>query len=900
MGNYEELKQAVSNVIKTNGNQDITGQIMQNALLTIISTIGDNATFTGIATPNTNPGTPDQNVFYLASKNGTYNNFGRIALTDEVAILKNINGSWVKIETGIANAAKLAEKQDKLSFDETPTAESLNPVTSGGVRAALNMQKQEVDEAKEQALQAIDDKENEAIGNFSAQRVTPEMLSESTKQLIEASGGGTITNLADDEDLESVDDGTGSNVIKFKDKTYNASQFSGLGRKYLRKNIIQGKNILTQEMINQENTIYIIQYDYDLNGAEINIPNNCILQFKGGSFSNGKLNGINIIIKSEPYYILKNIELKGEWKTEKCYSEWFGAIGNGVSDDTSYLQKALNCFKYVELLSGRKYKTTTTIKTNYRNSLIGNYDTEIISDGDFSIILLGSHSTVKNIRFHIPKPQVVFSITSNWLSESFKNSYQGNDYWRYTTAVGITVSDIEIHSDDISKNYDVNCIESLSNGIGTGYWQILFTNIRIWGRYKYGIYLNNGLSVNAENHTWQTDMSFRDIKMYHHINGIYIGKDDKKTLDETGFPPERITFDAVSVQASGDGYTERYAVINAGNRISFINCEPWDWQSAKYKQFLINPNKTAGVLIKGVGNTRGLFVELTEDVTSVNGVPYNIDTFTNNPQQANYDLSFIFSSDRINKGTTITKQEVFNLPSGIYAIPLDTKWNKFLKVQGFNNVGFSNSILSIKRYQGGSALLELFTSNRSSIFKNMSSYAYNFVLRTSDMNEEIDDWYISQPLISVFNSDEDFLAKNYKYGFVGLIGKTTGSGLYIKGADNTILDALGYKKAKLFGATKDLPTDLRSAFDRGKQFFDTTRNKPYFYNGKNWVDSRGIVNTIYESGTFAQKPLASNGIPNGFSYFCTDKKTTEGNINGIMIYHKGSDVWVDALGRIVK
>nr|UVM81880.1 MAG: hypothetical protein [Bacteriophage sp.]UVY62851.1 MAG: hypothetical protein [Bacteriophage sp.]UWG79442.1 MAG: hypothetical protein [Bacteriophage sp.]DAG92579.1 MAG TPA: hypothetical protein [Crassvirales sp.] len=30
------------------------------------------------------------------------------------------------------------------------------------------------------------------------------MLSESTKQLINASGGGTITNLADDEDIESV------------------------------------------------------------------------------------------------------------------------------------------------------------------------------------------------------------------------------------------------------------------------------------------------------------------------------------------------------------------------------------------------------------------------------------------------------------------------------------------------------------------------------------------------------------------------------------------------------------------------------------------------------------------------------------------------------------------------
>ena len=47
MGNYEQLKQSVSDVIKTNGNQEITGSILQNVLLTIISSVGANATFAG-------------------------------------------------------------------------------------------------------------------------------------------------------------------------------------------------------------------------------------------------------------------------------------------------------------------------------------------------------------------------------------------------------------------------------------------------------------------------------------------------------------------------------------------------------------------------------------------------------------------------------------------------------------------------------------------------------------------------------------------------------------------------------------------------------------------------------------------------------------------------------------
>ena len=113
MGNYEELKQAVSNVIKTNGNQEITGATMQNTLLSIISTVGINATFAGIAKPTTNPGTPDQNVFYIASENGTYSNFNGITLNDEVVIFSNKNGSWEKTNAGLATQNKLLELESK-------------------------------------------------------------------------------------------------------------------------------------------------------------------------------------------------------------------------------------------------------------------------------------------------------------------------------------------------------------------------------------------------------------------------------------------------------------------------------------------------------------------------------------------------------------------------------------------------------------------------------------------------------------------------------------------------------------------------------------------------------------------------------------------------------------------
>lgn len=101
MANWSDLKASVAKVIKTNGNQEITGQVLQNVLNSIISNVGQNATFIGVAIPTTNPGVPDGPVFYLASQVGTYSNFNNIEVKNQVVVIENNNGNWVKKETGI-------------------------------------------------------------------------------------------------------------------------------------------------------------------------------------------------------------------------------------------------------------------------------------------------------------------------------------------------------------------------------------------------------------------------------------------------------------------------------------------------------------------------------------------------------------------------------------------------------------------------------------------------------------------------------------------------------------------------------------------------------------------------------------------------------------------------------
>lgn len=113
MGGYTKLKAAIAAAIKANGNNKITGAIMQVVLNTIVSTVGANRTFVGIANENTNPGTPDGNVFYIAYKAGNYVNFqsGASNLTvkpGELAILYTGTNNWDKFVIGMSSDGVIA------------------------------------------------------------------------------------------------------------------------------------------------------------------------------------------------------------------------------------------------------------------------------------------------------------------------------------------------------------------------------------------------------------------------------------------------------------------------------------------------------------------------------------------------------------------------------------------------------------------------------------------------------------------------------------------------------------------------------------------------------------------------------------------------------------------------
>ena len=281
---------------------------------------------------------------------------------------------------------------------------------------------------------------------------------------------GSIAVQVDEEDTTSE-----KGKIKLKDRAYEPDKFSGKGYKILRKNIVcntetgESKNILTQDMINEPNTVYEIRYDFDLNGETINIPEGCTLKFEGGSLSNG---------------LVKN------WQ-QPVFPEYFGAKGDGITDDSEAF-KILSDSLYEDINNNRNFK--------FKNNII-----ELKSDKTYIVgetLFINPTTTIKgNNALLLPKQD------NNFISY---NSY------KFMLCVGIdkSLEDIsyEYASKSFIKDIRINRTDNYVSNLG-------------FCLYGSSINIDNCNTVNLENLIYnfrQTkltvycdDMSLTNIKMFY-------------------------------------------------------------------------------------------------------------------------------------------------------------------------------------------------------------------------------------------------------------------------------------------------------------------------------------------------------------------------------------------------
>ena len=94
MADYNQLKTAIAEVIRTNGNEEITGEVLQFILLEMVGTLGKDFQFAGVGTPSTEFAASDEKRAWILMA-GTYENLGEpfVIAENQFAVL-TYNGTF--------------------------------------------------------------------------------------------------------------------------------------------------------------------------------------------------------------------------------------------------------------------------------------------------------------------------------------------------------------------------------------------------------------------------------------------------------------------------------------------------------------------------------------------------------------------------------------------------------------------------------------------------------------------------------------------------------------------------------------------------------------------------------------------------------------------------------------
>lgn len=92
------------------------------AFSAIASIVKAGYVFAGIATPSTDPGTPDAKVFYIANGKGEYTKFGGLEVTEDEVVVLCWDSLWNKVSTGIASDQKLSELDLRIGYEKSESS----------------------------------------------------------------------------------------------------------------------------------------------------------------------------------------------------------------------------------------------------------------------------------------------------------------------------------------------------------------------------------------------------------------------------------------------------------------------------------------------------------------------------------------------------------------------------------------------------------------------------------------------------------------------------------------------------------------------------------------------------------------------------------------------------------
>lgn len=690
--------------------------------------------------------------------------------------------------------------------------------------------------------------------------------------------------LPDEEDLtKSEPDAKGNSYLSLKDRKYEPDKYSGLGRKILRKRVVeiedpiygtQEKNLLLQADFAEDNTIYEIRYDFDLNGEEITIPENCVLDFQGGSLSNGSVVGDGTYINANIYKIFNlNLSLKGNFSVPYIYSEWYGAIGDGANDDSFAINKALSTPIITLRLLDKVYNVlnTTDVAYNVDSStkkaniivpnnkiIIGtstsdytNNSTISVSenaDSDFGLFISGRQVKLEGIRVISNKnsndiyscnslivtQRGVSHLTFNQVHARFCNN-NAMDIDCYGLIFNLCSAGdcggVAYYLHGTSGNNTsatlISCAAGCAKSHGYLFHKMTYCTLISCSADTCG-FDSKSLDTNNIQHAYHImecrfismigcgcEGCYKSIKTSRDTRGLNVTACDFLLFEESKYPEGFDYSDTISLD-----FTEasRFVNTNIGRRFSTNNLITATYSAKVVFEdcFLQKANDSGRGGLLNQSNIKYIDGDRYKNITIINNIKFaNIEGYSENI--SSYNNTTIYDSVTVKIGNNEISDKQYENINGKIILTSRTDnsrcpVNSNNAIKNCTNFTLRNITLNFNNFSGDTGFV---IDNSVVIFDNVSFVSYHN--------------FTTKKLLSVTNSRIIFKNCKTTPGYA--------SSKFIK-------DVINVDDASIIEfVDKDCgTTEERNSFTplyKGFEWFDTDLSKPVYYNSSKWVDATG-------------------------------------------------------------
>lgn len=651
--------------------------------------------------------------------------------------------------------------------------------------------------------------------------------------VIQAIGDSGLS--ADEEDLTDR-----NSILKFKDKEYNAEEASGLGYKILRKNWVEDKNILTQDMISDENTIYEIRYDFDLNGEEITIPEECVLKFNGGSLNNGTLIGNNTQIITNNIHIFTNINIDGIWFCSKISSAWFTD-----EEEENVLRNVIALSRddiYNEItIENGEHLVSTEYSSQIGGGIAPKSNTHLILIGDIKI-KPNNHRAYYIIDV---RGKESICISGNGKIIGDKDEHTGDSgEWGHGINIVDNCKNIEINGLHIEKCWGDAIYVSDTQFIKINNCELAYcrrqgisitdnvSNVVIQNNYIHNIAGTDpqaGIDIEPNEDSYATEISvignkIEDCRSGVIANTFFASSTVDNVIIQNNWVKNTIV---VGIRFYGDVYNEnniyRGICIIEGNHI--INANSGRFLQVIFSKEVIVNNNTFDTINADVVDPIYFYF--------VNTLKFTNNTLLNSAYFGRMnDYPMIITGNHLCTGALSTGPKEHIVSKNIFDIVLPDRVSSFIGgIVEDNTIIIKNSVIPVSNPL--QTYLKVFCRNIVKL-PNLSTL-------TTDKGYLFYNLYDGVSIIM----DNIFISP-FHYGIISNINSPCAYDLRnIRILDNNdsrtfVNNSKYYSTPQLVCATSERDTYLLQK-KVGAMYFDTTIGKPVFWNGTNYVDAIGNV-----------------------------------------------------------